>query len=52
MSDSSAAIGLASARAGAPPPNATARSRGMNDQVTASAKPRAASARLAEAVRL
>ena len=51
MSDSSAAIGLASASSGWPPPNSSACGLEMNDQVTASIRPRAASARLALRVR-
>ena len=51
MSDSSAAIGLASASAALPPPNNSASRLEMNDQVTASVMPRAASARLASRVR-
>ena len=51
MSDSSAAIGLASASSGWPPPNSSACGLEMNDQVTASTRPRAASARLALRVR-
>ena len=51
MSDSSAAIGLASASSAPPPPNNSACGLEMNDQVTASTRPRAASARLALRVR-
>ena len=51
MSESSAAIGLASASSGLPPPNSSACGLEMNDQVTASVSPRAASARLALRVR-
>ena len=51
MSDSSAAIGLASASSGLPPPNSSASRFDTNDQVTASTMPRAASARLALRVR-
>ncbi len=51
MSDNSAAIGLASARAALPPPNSSASRLDTNDQVTASVMPRAASARLALRVR-
>ncbi len=51
MSDSSAAIGLASASAACPPPNSSASRFDTNDQVTASVSPRAASARLALRVR-
>ena len=51
MSDSSAAIGLASASSGLPPPNNSACALEMNDQVTASTRLRAASARLALRVR-
>ena len=51
MSESSAAIGLASASAALPPPNNSASRLEMNDQVTASVMPRAASARLASRVR-
>ncbi len=51
MSDSSAAIGLASASSFWPPPNNSASRLETNDQVTASVKPRAASARLALRVR-
>ena len=51
MSDNSAAIGLASASAALPPPNSSACGLEMNDQVTASTSPRAASARLALRVR-
>ena len=47
MSDRSAAIGLASASSGAPPPNNSACGLEMKDQVTASTRPRVASARLA-----
>ena len=52
MSDMSAAIGLASASAGSPPPKVSAALREMKDQVTASTSPRAASARLARRVRV
>ena len=51
MSERSAAIGLASASAGLPPPNNSACGLEMNDQVTASRRPEAASARLASRVR-
>ena len=51
MSESSAAIGLASASSGLPPPNSSACFLAMNDQVTASTRLRAASARLALRVR-
>ena len=51
MSERSDAIGLASASAGWPPPNNSACGFEMNDQVTASTMPRAASARLALRVR-
>ena len=51
MSDRSAAIGLASASSGLPPPNSSACFLAMNDQVTASTRLRAASARLALRVR-
>ena len=51
ISDSSAAIGLASASSGLPPPNNSAWALAMKDQVTASTKLRAASARLALRVR-
>ena len=51
MSERSAAIGLASAKAGSPPPNISARSLAMNDQVTASTRPEAASTRRASHVR-
>ena len=51
MSDRSAAIGLASASSACPPPNNSACALAMNDQVTASAMPRAASARFALRVR-
>ena len=51
MSESSAAIGLASASAALPPPNNSASRLETNDQVTASSRPRAASARLALRVR-
>ena len=51
MSERSAAIGLASASCGLPPPNSSACGLAMNDQVTASTRPRAASARLALRVR-
>ena len=47
MSDRSAAIGLASASSACPPPNSSACALPMNDHVTASTMPRAASARLA-----
>ncbi len=47
MSERSAAIGLASASSALPPPNNSACGLEMNDQVTASTMPRAASARLA-----
>ena len=52
MSDMSAAIGLASTSGRSPPPKASAASWPMNDQVTASIRPRAASARLARRVRV
>ena len=52
MSERSAAIGLASASSGLPPPNSSACGFEMNDQVTASTMPRAASARLALRVRI
>ena len=52
MSESSAAIGLASASSGLPPPNNSACGLEMNDQVTASTRLRAASARLALRVRI
>ncbi len=51
MSERSAAIGLASASSGLPPPNSSACVLAMNDQVTASMRLRAASARLALRVR-
>ena len=51
MSDRSAAIGLASASSGLPPPNKSACFFSMNDQVTASTRLRAPSARLALRVR-
>ena len=51
MSERSAAIGLASASSGLPPPNSSACFLAMNDQVTASTRLRAASARLALRVR-
>ena len=51
MSERSAAIGLASASSGLPPPNNSAAGLAMNDQVTASRKPSAASVRLASRVR-
>ena len=51
MSERSAAIGLASASSLLPPPNNSAAGFVMNDQVTASTMPRAASARLARRVR-
>ena len=51
MSDRSAAIGLASASCGLPPPNNSAWFLPRNDQVTASIRLRAASARLALRVR-
>ena len=51
MSERSAAIGLASASSGLPPPNNSAWALEMNDQVTASTRLRAASARLALRVR-
>ena len=51
MSERSAAIGLASASSGLPPPNNSACGFEMNDQVTASRRPSAASARLARRVR-
>ena len=44
MSDSSDEIGLASLSSGCPPPNSRAWSSARNDQVTASLRPRAASA--------
>ena len=52
MSERSAAIGLASASSALPPPNSSACGLAMNDQVTASTMPRAASARLALRVRI
>ena len=52
MSERSAAIGLASTSSGLPPPNSSACGLEMNDQVTASTRPRAASARLALRVRI
>ena len=51
MSERSAAIGLASASSACPPPNSSACALPMNDQVTASTSPRAASARFALRVR-
>ena len=51
MSERSAAIGLASASSGRPPPNSSACGFAMNDHVTASTMPRAASARRARRVR-
>ena len=51
MSERSDAIGLASASSAWPPPNNSACGLEMNDQVTASTMPRAASARLARRVR-
>ena len=51
MSERSAAIGLASASSGLPPPNNSAAGLAMNDHVTASRRPSAASARLASRVR-
>ena len=51
MSERSAAIGLASASSGWPPPNNSACALAMNDQVTASTRLRAPSARLALRVR-
>ncbi len=51
MSDRSDAIGLASASSALPPPNNSASGFETNDQVTASTRPRAASARLARRVR-
>ena len=51
MSERSAAIGLASASSGLPPPNSSACGLAMNDHVTASTRFRAASARLALRVR-
>ena len=51
MSDRSAAIGLASVSDGWPPPNSSAWGCATNDQLTASTRPRAASARLARRVR-
>ena len=51
MSERSDAIGLASASSGLPPPNSSAAGLAMNDQVTASRRPNAASARLAVRVR-
>src|ERR1041385_8511373 len=50
MSERSAAIGLASASSWAPPPNSSAAGFEMNDQVTASTMPRAASARFVAAL--
>ncbi|MNX90382.1 hypothetical protein D3C86_1224280 [compost metagenome] len=52
MSDISAAMGLASFRAGEPPPKSFACASGMKDQVTASSMPRLASARRAVRVRI
>ena len=52
MSERSAAIGLASASSGLPPPKSSACGLETNDQVTASTMPRAASARLALRVRI
>ncbi len=52
MSERSAAMGFASASAGSPPPKSSACFFEMNDQVTASTNPLAASARLAARVRL
>ena len=52
MSDNSAAIGLASASSGLPPPNSSASRFETNDHVTASVRPRTASARLALRVRV
>ena len=51
MSERSAAIGLARASSGLPPPNNSACARETNDQVTASIRLRTASARLALRVR-
>ena len=51
MSERSAAIGLATASSACPPPNNSAAGFEMNDHVTASTMPRAASARLARRVR-
>src|SRR6266481_4888254 len=51
MSERSAAIGLASASSLAPPPNNSAEGFAMKDHVTASTRPRDASARLARRVR-
>ena len=51
MSERSAAIGLASASSRLPPPNSSACGFETNDHVTASVRPRAASARLARRVR-
>ena len=51
MSERSAAIGLASASAGEPPPNASAAPLETKDQVTASRRESAASVRLASRVR-
>ena len=51
MSDRSDAMGLASASSALPPPNNSACGLAMNDHVTASTMPRAASARLARRVR-
>ena len=48
MSERSAAIGLASASSGLPPPNNSAAGLAMNDHVTASRRPSADSARLAD----
>ena len=51
MSESSAAIGLASASEGEPPPNSSAAALETNDQVTASRSESEASARFASRVR-
>jgi len=51
ISVSSDEIGLASFNSGWPPPKSLACASGMNDQVTASLKPREASARLAASMR-
>ena len=51
MSERSAAIGLASASDGDPPPNSCAADLETNDQVTASRSESAASVRLASRVR-
>ena len=51
IDDISVEIGLASSSAAAPPPNAFASAAGMNDQVIASTRPRAASVRRARRAR-